>query len=1498
MMGSAPHFRGWDTEQRAMVAGAEARLREYRRMLPGGDLATSLDGRFWDAVVVTAANEGQAGVYRAQLDQLHSRGQLPGERTRYLVVPDPPGPRVGSGGATLHVMLRLQADVGPCWRRSRILLLHAGGYSERSPAHGTLGKAFAQLPMDAANMGAPATMLEAQLVYLQELPASLPPGVFISAADVVLQMPALAPLDETTADRASHGILALGHASTVAIGRSHGVFVCDRHELVELIRCSADDESRGKENRAEPMDKNQIETAARHRHAGVIECVRCLQKPSDAEMRAANAVLPTPAGMGLPGGGGGEWVLTDSAYHLGWRMCDALVKLAASHPEALAGVEICAYGDFMQPMGKDPDPSAAYMKRVDHVASVTSVTASASVSGSGSRSIDSSTLKGDRLRRARELVAACVAGKPLLIRPMLPSRFVHVGTMPELLEHTAVDSNVLAAYPAAHAGTHLGTWDSGMMDAAGFGASRKSIGADGVWGSGRSSGPGACMLASHVAMGARVGAGSLVAHCDVGALATVGSGCLLHDVDLPAGVVVPAGVFMHCVPLNEAAAVGAGVAVGAAAGGARCWTCVVMDVKDEVKSATGSTLLGVPVAEAAARLGLDANPGGAVWAEGEAQTTTLARLFPVRATQQDAAIAALELLAKVRGVPPGTPGRRGGGAGGFGSVGSKRSDKRSDAPAAADDDDDDGLRVSVSEALRVLADHAAMMRRRGELRSKILGPIVRQMVRKEYAADTWLDRAPPLRSFVAGPNDCAATATATALELVSLAHSYDRARRASRVEREGGGRAAGGGGGEGGGDDDGGSPGPSRRELLAAGRVALALAPREGAPGSEAAEAAARRCLRAAVVSPFARAAPLFGRPAAEKAEKAAFFASVMSVLGNGDDDDPGEAPLPPAPAAAAVSRLEKMAAVRAEYPARLNLAGGWTDTPPYSLERRGVVLHVPVLTAYCGDDGTVGSDDAAALRGPISATASRLPGEPGLVRLVSEPGPGVPGRREELRSVGELLRCDDPSHPFALHRACVALTVAQRAAAAGSVSDVCARDSSKTSSKTSDTPAPRDGPESLEDLLTRFLGAPGLGLELRTRVDLPRGSGLGSSSVLALAAIHAMHELSTGCEWRPSLGDAAWAGASAVVVPPWSVVPAEPAAAPAAADEAADDAPAEEADGEVGGEVGGEGEEAAAAKKAEERKEKEARAAAAAAAAAQKKQREDNAAAQTKSRPPIAWPTARDAFNAVLAVEQLMTTGGGWQDQAGGALVGARLTSAASADLGEAHEARGMDSLPDYEVRVARLPPPAAAYLSRHVACVFTGAVRLAATVAKGVVDAWQRRAPGVEEALRACAAMGKDMADAFDRLGSLPTAAFVGDGTPEARAELEAVGSILERHKVLQERLWPSINSPAVAALYAAVAPHATGSHICGAGNGGHIVVFLKPGASVEAMSRAVRGCAEAPDARVLRVAMMLDGGGGGDGGDGGGGGGSGTGGGVARGGDDVGGGADGGGKRRRVA
>ena len=58
-----PHFQAREAEQRAMVRGAEERLREYRRLLPGGDRAGALDGRFWDAVVLTAANDRQAETY-------------------------------------------------------------------------------------------------------------------------------------------------------------------------------------------------------------------------------------------------------------------------------------------------------------------------------------------------------------------------------------------------------------------------------------------------------------------------------------------------------------------------------------------------------------------------------------------------------------------------------------------------------------------------------------------------------------------------------------------------------------------------------------------------------------------------------------------------------------------------------------------------------------------------------------------------------------------------------------------------------------------------------------------------------------------------------------------------------------------------------------------------------------------------------------------------------------------------------------------------------------------------------------------------------------------------------------------------------------------------------------------------------------------------------------------------------------------------------------------
>ena len=1254
-----------------MVRGAEERLREYRRLLPGGDRAGA-DGRFWDAVVLTAANDRQAETYVQQLDALHARGQLPGARERYLVISDPPGPRVGSGGATLHVMLRLQALVGSGWSAKKLFLLHAGGYSERSPAHGTLGKAFGQLPFDAAGVGVPATVLETQLVSFQELPSRLPSGIFVSSADVAVQFGALPRLGPAAIARAEQGILALAHASSVEVGTGHGVFVCDREQLDACVRSAVAGADAGD---------------------AAVACRRCLQKPSVAALRGAGAALPGPRLSGYAEGSAGEWVLTDSAFHVGAEACLALVAVAAAHPRAFAGVEVCAYGDLMQPMGEDAD--SGYLGRTDHVASMRS--------GADTSSADVSQKLREaetKLRRARELLAQTMRGRPLLALPLVPSRFVHVGTMPELLQHCARDDDVLAAFPAPSAGIALGTWDVEKMDPPGT-SRMPSVGADGVWGAAPGVGVGSCLMASRVGRGARVGAGSLVAHCDLGRQTVVGEGCLLHDVDLPHGARVPPGTFLHCVPLGAAAAAAAGLGsprksrdvsdpANDLSGGAACWTCVALSVEDEVKKPGKSTLCGVPVEAAAVRLGLDPAEGGVVWAEGEARTTTLARVFPVAATAAEAASAALDLVARVRR--------------GTARQATARPEKEKEKPGAA------RLSVSISEALRALAAHGPAVRRREALRGRVIGHAVGMLLAKDTPVEQWRARAPPLRACRVRE----ARAVCARAELCAPA----------------GDKSAG----------------------LAVGRVALALASSDEETSE--AEAIARRALRDAVVAPFVRASvALFGR---------------RSVRESASKHTRSSAPY----------------TVRAEYPARLNLAGGWTDTPPYCLERVGSVLHVAVLTEESVTEESA-STAPGRLRRPVAATVSVRTDSAarGVVRLVTEAARGAEARSETVASTRELLRHDDPKHAFALLRAAVCLAVFPEAVPLGDDQPI---------SKLPD----------LAPALEAFTGTNGAGLEVRARVDLPRGSGLGASSVLALALLHALHEAGTRRRWDPGglAPGERWAGRSGVLA------------------------------------AGGGGVDAQA----------------------------------TAARATAATPSARDAFNAVLAVEQMMTTGGGWQDQIGGALEGARLTrSRPGLSPTDEHDKTPMshadvsESLPAYSARVATLPPAAAAFLSRHVLCVFTGTCRLAATVARSVVDAWTRRSPGVERALRACAALGAEMTGALDRLGEIAEAespsAFAGAGSVEARAALKTLGAALDKHRAIQEELWPSIASPTVKALYDCLQTVSLGAHICGAGNGGHVLCVLAPGATAAAAAAAVAACAEAPEARVVRVQMLLGGGGG---------------------------------------
>jgi len=77
-----------------------------------------------------------------------------------LVVPDPQGQRIGSGGSTILALLKIMSrefktlglagislgQIEKTLKRLRILIIHAGGDSRRLPAYGPYGKIFTPIP--------------------------------------------------------------------------------------------------------------------------------------------------------------------------------------------------------------------------------------------------------------------------------------------------------------------------------------------------------------------------------------------------------------------------------------------------------------------------------------------------------------------------------------------------------------------------------------------------------------------------------------------------------------------------------------------------------------------------------------------------------------------------------------------------------------------------------------------------------------------------------------------------------------------------------------------------------------------------------------------------------------------------------------------------------------------------------------------------------------------------------------------------------------------------------------------------------------------------------------------------------------------------------------------------------------------------------------------------------------------------------------------------------
>ncbi|MBR2875827.1 MAG: bifunctional fucokinase/L-fucose-1-P-guanylyltransferase [Clostridia bacterium] len=172
----------------------------------------------WDYIILTASNENQAEGFRSQINERLKLGLLPA-KTKFAVIPDRDGKRVGSGGATLGVLKYVAEQIGKNdFSGLRILVIHSGGDSKRVPQYSALGKLFSPVPHKLPN-GRSATLFDEFMMAMSSVPARIREGMVLLSGDVLLLFNPL------QIDYSGNGAAAISFKEKVEIGKNHGVFL-------------------------------------------------------------------------------------------------------------------------------------------------------------------------------------------------------------------------------------------------------------------------------------------------------------------------------------------------------------------------------------------------------------------------------------------------------------------------------------------------------------------------------------------------------------------------------------------------------------------------------------------------------------------------------------------------------------------------------------------------------------------------------------------------------------------------------------------------------------------------------------------------------------------------------------------------------------------------------------------------------------------------------------------------------------------------------------------------------------------------------------------------------------------------------------------------------------------------------------------------------------------------------------------------------------------------
>ncbi|KAF8926863.1 hypothetical protein BGZ58_010852 [Dissophora ornata] len=188
---------------------------------------------------------------------------------------------------------------------------------------------------------------------------------------------------------------------------------------------------------------------------------------------------------------------------------------------------------------------------------------------------------------------------------------------------------------------------------------------------------------------------------------------------------------------------------------------------------------------------------------------------------------------------------------------------------------------------------------------------------------------------------------------------------------------------------------------------------------------------------------------------------------------------------------------------------------------------------------------------------------------------------------------------------------------------------------------------------------------------------------------------------------------------------------------------------------------------------------------------------------------TAADLINMTLDVEQMMNTGGGWQDQVGGVLPGFKVSTC------------GVGLPIQLDPKSLSLSDTFVQDFDSRLLLIYTGKTRLAKDLLQTVLMNW--------------AGQDQTVVDAMDRL--------VEDATQSEHAlregNIATVGSILSRYFTEKRFLSETTldRPPIVAKLLTHLESYIEGASLAGAGGGGFLVALLKPGYQRETVVTSVR-------------------------------------------------------------